>query len=225
MSPNPYAPLQFIPEEEPAYIVPPQPLPRKKGPKKPSQFFSPTPTIDIGRISNHAGYYLPGKIAKQSVNFLLDTGCTTSVISPATLKKLPRSVQQQCQQQPGSARTADGNHIPTHGYIVLRGRVRSLPLDHRFLVADISDDAILGMDYFEAQGAVMDFRTAELVIDNKRLPCTTAQGDLIVKKVYLPHTVAIPAHQEVITWARPQHQLDVDTVMIDRFTGQVSNHS
>jgi hypothetical protein len=90
-----------------------------------------------------------------------------------------------------------------------------MPLHHKFLVADVKEQAILGMDFLERHGALMNFKTAELIIGRQRLPCVTQDGRAIVARVYLAKDTTIPSQAETITTARTQKPLSGPTVLID----------
>ena len=98
---------------------------------------------------------------------LLDTGCTTTILSTHTFQQLPPTIREKLDAVPGSAQAANGDPIATHGWLPVKGRLRHYPLQYTFLVADVQEDVILGLDFLTHVDAIMDFRTAELVLGNK----------------------------------------------------------
>ena len=62
----------------------------------------------------------------------------------------------------GIAHVADGSTTQTFGYIDISGKLRHWRFDHRFLVADIREDVLIGIDFLERHQASINFRTAEL---------------------------------------------------------------
>ena len=159
------------------------------------------------------GYYMPGQLQGQKLAFLIDTGCTTTVLALDMFKRLPAATRQQLEQVPGSARTANGQAVITHGYITLKGRLRHQPIQQRFLIAEITEDAILGMDFLQDNEAILNFKTAELGLGKHRLTCVSRQGLPLMARLYLPHGVQVPARSEMVVIAKLQTPLAHQTVV------------
>jgi len=68
---------------------------------------------------------LPGKVAGKAVTFLLDSGCTTNLLSRRVFDTLPSKEEGALTPYTGEPGTlADGSPIPFYGIIKLTGRVR-----------------------------------------------------------------------------------------------------
>jgi len=81
-------------------------------------------------------YFLPGKLAKQAVTFLLDTGCTTNLLSQRPFDTLSARDRASLEPYEGEHGTlADGSCIPFYGVIELTGRVRDQVISETFIVS------------------------------------------------------------------------------------------
>jgi len=72
-----------------------------------------------------SSYFLPGKLAGKAVTFLLDTGCTTNLLSWHLFDALSARDRASLEPYEGEHGTlADGLCIPFYGVVELTGRVR-----------------------------------------------------------------------------------------------------
>jgi len=77
------------------------------------------------RVQPHRdSYFLPGKVTGRDVTFLLDSGCTTNLLSRRVFNTLPLKERKELAPYTGEPGTlADGSSIPVDGVIKLTGRV------------------------------------------------------------------------------------------------------
>lgn len=223
---NTFTPLESLEEEEegikgvPPVVTPkPKVRPPQKHQRKEPPPLLPQVTLSPLNETGHNGFYIPGQIQGKPVRFLIDTGCTTTVLSRAVFKQLSNYHQGQLHEQAGSAQTAGGQPVATYGYIHLRGRLRHQLLEHDFLIADITEEAILGMDFLQTTKAVINFRTAELIIGPHKLACVNKQGVALMARLYTPRLTQIPAKSELIIPARLQKPLATELVTTSALPG------
>jgi len=78
------------------------------------------------RVQPHGdSYFLPGKVTGRVVTFLLDSGCTTNLLSRLVFNTLPLKEKKELAPYTGEPGIlADGSSIPFDGVIELTGRVR-----------------------------------------------------------------------------------------------------
>ena len=95
----------------------PNPIP-KDGPHR--DMIGVARPLSIGQLTvddepvfrpHHESYFIGGKVAKQQVKFLVDTGCTTNLLSKVVFDRLPVSVKGKLQQtEEDYGLTADEAH-------------------------------------------------------------------------------------------------------------------
>jgi len=95
--------------------------------------------------SLNSSYFVPGKLWRTKVRFLLDTGCALNVISSRIFNTLPLRIRSSLRNSNLQGRLADGKLIKFLGETTLEGKVRTVSFKANFVVADIERDAILGM--------------------------------------------------------------------------------
>jgi len=110
-------------------------------------------TEDAGevRVQPHGdSYFLPGKVTGKAVTFLLDSGCTTNLLSRRVFDTLPLKEKKGLAFYTGEPGTlADGPSIQFDGVIELTGRVRDQAIQEIFVISPLEEDAILGMPFLK----------------------------------------------------------------------------
>ena len=94
------------------------------------------------REPHSTSYFIPGKISGKRLRFLLDSWCTTNILSHQVFDRLPSTIKAKIEPLNSSARLAEGTAKMFAGQINLEGRPRVVPIQARFLVTKIKDDAI-----------------------------------------------------------------------------------
>ncbi|CAC5386997.1 unnamed protein product [Mytilus coruscus] len=129
----------------------------------------------IGRqILRSEGVYIKGSIENTNVVFTADTGATRTVISTKVFKKIPRANRPELQKS-NSLASANGQPLKELGKANFELKLCPLLLIKELIVAEIEDEALLGLDILMKVG----------------------QSDPI-RKVTLTDIYVIPARSEVI---------------------------
>ena len=135
-------------------------------------------------------YFLAGKVAGKTTRFLLDTGCTTNLLSKSTYDKLSEKVKGNLEPADRiQGMVADGSPLRFFGTIKLSFRIKSLVWEERVLVAQIKDEAILGMPFLVQHGCTLSFKDAVLVAGEHELPCQLQTGEEAIQAVRVAETM------------------------------------
>ena len=139
--------------------------------------------------------YMPGRVKGRPLHFLIDTGCTNSILSKRVFDHLPRASRQLLRPSRDGATMADGSRTKIYGQIELDVKLRSIPKTINFQVARTHHDAILGMDFLQ-DGCVLDLGKALMTVEGKELSCTDRFGTLLASKVQVLRPTIIPPESE-----------------------------
>lgn len=190
---------------------------------------SPEPSEHIGATASQAWtpynscYFLPGRVHGLEVQFLLDTGCTTNLLARSVFNQLPATVKSTMMPHSNSYGTlADGSTMTFYGAIELPCRVRGISLTETFVVSDLGDDAILGMPFLTDRGCVMEFGRPALRIGSETLQCTDREGNQLMCRVQVDHSITIPAESEVLITGRVTHRKVAPEGLIEGTSKEVS---
>lgn len=159
----------------------------------------------LGRSSN--SYYVDGVVNSQSLCLLLDTGATMTILSSKSGlggKKI----------QPSSwtLKTATGEPARVHGETVAAFIIGGRQFSHRTLVADIDEDAILGLDVMTKLECKIDLKNGILSVGNEEV--ILRRGKDISARVRLLEETTIPALSQMTLQAATNHKLPEGQCMV-----------
>jgi len=166
----------------------------KRRPAVRTQVVSPSETNRCRSTQPYgSSYFLPGKILGKAATFLLDTGCTTNLLSRHLFDTL--GAQKRASLEPyedAHGTLADRSCIPFYGIITLLGRVHDQVIRKTFIVSQLKEDAILGMPFLEKHQCRMDFQKSAVVMAGKELVCVDKFDRPLVSGVQVVRDCTVP---------------------------------
>ena len=147
-------------------------------------------------------YFLPGKLERRAVRFLIDTGCTTNLLSKHVLDQLPEQIKSGVEESDSHGIMADGTQLPFYGVLRLPLRVRDVKAEEVFVVSRINEDAILGMPFLVAHKCTMEFNQPIVQVGSRKLECTDRHGRLLVSSVQTTRGLVVPPRTEMAVPSR-----------------------
>jgi len=111
------------------------------------------------------GYFLPSKLAEKAVTFLLDTGCTTNLLSRCLFDALSA-------RDRASLKPYEGEH----GTLVNGLCISFYGVVETFIVSQLKEDAILGMPFLKQHRCHIDFKKSPVVMVGRELTCVNQFG-------------------------------------------------
>ena len=146
----------------------------------------------ICMLEHHDCLYIPSKMGRQTICFLLDTRNTDNVLSKTYFNALPGTVKEQLTWTDSSARMADRNSLIIYGTITLMCRVWLMAVEVTFKVANILDYAILGMRFFNQNGCFLFVAQGLLEENGQLLACVDREGNYTFSKIQVLQTITLP---------------------------------
>lgn len=126
---------------------------------------------------HHGSLFLDGRVAGKIVKLLIDTGCTTNLLSKTLFDRLAQNVRQQLvPPEAEHGLTADGSPLRFYGRIQVNCKVSHLHWSETFIVSQIKDEVILGMPFLLKQQCQLSFPTGELEVPSGKLQCVDKEG-------------------------------------------------
>jgi len=142
-----------------------------------------------------SSYFLPGKVAGKPAHFLLDSGCTTNILSRQFFDTLGVTIKKGLEPYKGDHGTlADGWCIPFYGIIELTGRIRDQTIQQTFIVGQLNEDVILGMPFLQRYRCRIDFSKSAMLMGDKELACVDKFGRPLAGGVQVVRSSTIPGH-------------------------------
>lgn len=102
----------------------------------------------------------------------------------------------------GTGILADGNRIELSGKTTITFKIGNQKVEHPFLVADVDNTVLLGLDFLENHGCNIDFKNCRLQCGESWIQCCNAAGDPLQVNVQVRQMTTIPASSELMVDAR-----------------------
>jgi len=174
-------------------FLPPRPARNRRQPQTPRNTAREVQPRQVRTQPHGNSYFLQGKIAGKAATFLLDSGCTTSLISRQLFDTLSAKVSSELEPYDGEYGTlADGSCIPFYGIIELTGRVRNQAIQETFIVSQLKENAILEMPFLKRHRCCIDFNKSAMLMGDRELACVDRFGGPLVGGVQVVRSCTIP---------------------------------
>ncbi|XP_054749735.1 retroviral-like aspartic protease 1 [Lytechinus pictus] len=152
---------------------------RKSRSESLGQEFSTTTSMPIVCTITDASYgmYVPLTLVERPVNFLIDTGAMLTILSISLYKQ----IQRRNELFPTNIRLkqADGAEVTVYGTVFLTLEIGLTKLQTSFVVANIRNDGILGMDVLLKTGSVIHCDKFELQLNGETIQCADSAGKIL----------------------------------------------
>jgi predicted aspartyl protease len=144
--------------------------------------------------------YINGMVDGRSYKLLIDTGATKTVINPKTVAN-----QQNISQTTWRLKTATGGPVSVYGEMVTTFKIGKTCFKHRVLVAEISEEVILGLDFLSTFGLELDLRRKALTIGGEEV--VLHSGKDCTAQIQLLKEITIPARSQIVAHARTKEDV------------------
>lgn len=132
---------------------------RQTDSRDPIEVDNQTSTLILNRLPNTAGIYLEGIVSGCPVHFTTDTGASTSILFNRVYQNIDDD-QKPLLLGDFQLKGAGGSNIPVYGSGTFEIQFGKIKLEKPLLVADIEDDALLGIDILMSRDS-----KAEILLD------------------------------------------------------------
>ena len=85
-------------------------------------------------------------------------------------ERIPDSRKPELEENDTPMKTADGSRLPDLGKAHLRVKVGQREFEHTFVIAKLTNDGILGVEFLRMYGGSIDFGGNNFSLDGKRMP-------------------------------------------------------
>ena len=145
-------------------------------------------------ITRGSGLIVTGQIDGLPVKFLVDTGASITLVS----QKVVNFEDHQIDPVSFDIYQANGDPLPVVGQIVSEITLGPLRVSHNIVVADIHDDAILGIDFLMQHDCKLDLPSQQLSIQGTTVNMWKEDEDPGCCRVSVKENTTIPAKHEKI---------------------------
>ena len=141
------------------------------------------------------GMFVTADIKGQAVNILIDTGATITILSTRIFRELRQNDTELLRDTNVQLKQADGTPITVLGSVTLQMKMGQSVHSTEFIVAEIQNDGILGMDVLLNAGSTIDCDNLKLSFHGETLQCTDIKGNAFTTNQIEVDTVPeVPGH-------------------------------
>ena len=162
---------------------------------------APSPKFVVGRqVIKSDGVYVEGAIQGMKMTFTADTGAARTVVSAKIFHKIPLSKRPTLQKSNILA-SANGQPLTELGKGVFTIKLGKLTLDSEVIIAEIEDDALLGLDILmKGEGGPADIKLTEgiILLNKTKIPCIQIGQPETLRRVRSADHFVIPPKTEMI---------------------------
>lgn len=150
--------------------------------------------------SAESGIFIDSLIVGLEVPMLLDTGASRTIISQGVYKRIPEERRPPILQAAQCPRLelADGTRLAVDGCVDLQIQVDSVVVNHEVVIAAISDEGILGLDFLNRHRCRIDVSKNEMIINGETISGTEGSSRDFLNKVCLLEKTVFPARSETV---------------------------
>jgi hypothetical protein len=143
---------------------------------------------------------IKGYIADCSTEWLVDTGTTDTIISVQMYNSMPADSKPALFPMKDKPEQADGSLLKSVGWALMDVRIGPVSLITPVVVAEITSDAMLGMDFLQMSKCTIDPYNEQLIFEEEVVQCNVRSSGkrTFCAKVTLRQTVTIPAGHEML---------------------------
>ena len=158
--------------------------------------------VGLGKPRPEWGLYVCGVLGNQQVQLLIDSGASVSILSSRLFRSLEPGIFKLGGEGGDRLATADGSFCEVEGNLMLNVVLGREHFELEFVVANITDEAILGMPALCKMGCVLDFEKNQLICKGARIQCFDQKRNPFVGKVVVCRTTRVPPRCEYFVSSR-----------------------
>ena len=114
------------------------------------------------RVTKDSGMFVRGTIEGQPLEWLVDTGCTCTIVAGGVFSNIPETERPKLEPYGGQLVSADGSSLHVLGVARVNVQFGEQQMRHDVLVADVTNAGLIGTDFLRAHGMTLDFSTGSM---------------------------------------------------------------
>ena len=146
--------------------------------------------------------YVTGKVKNVEIEWLIDTGCSLSLISTEVYERMSIENRPALERNEVSMKTADGSSLQDEGRINLRVRIDEEEYTHTFIVAKLTNDGIIGTDFLRMYKGHINFADNLFSLEGKEMSTHQGLSRESCYRVSVAEKVVVPARSRMVISGR-----------------------
>ncbi|XP_038066604.1 uncharacterized protein LOC119736660 [Patiria miniata] len=129
---------------------------------------------------------------------LIDTGATASILSEKVVSKWPVEAQAGITKSDVRVHLADEKDLTVIGEVRAELQLGGQLIAHKFIIADVSNDVLLGLDFLREENCIIDINGKSLKWRGTELSLRDTAEPLQCCRVTVQETVVVPPQTEMV---------------------------
>ena len=163
--------------------------------------------IERIHVTYESGMFVRGQIENVGIDLLVDTGCTCTLVSERIFDAISHEQKPELIPYNGTLLSADDSPIAVRGKAVINIKIGSKWLRQMVIVAAVSNDGYLGMDFLESNQVNIDFGKKQIKFGDESLSVSCRKGWDRACRVVLSEGTLLPPNSRTIVLAEAQKPL------------------
>ncbi|XP_033739317.1 uncharacterized protein LOC117326704 [Pecten maximus] len=158
----------------------------------------PSAGIGVSSAAQEAGLYINAEVQHTKVKLLVDTGATVTILSQESYEKIPEERRPKLKEVKKDIMAANGSELKVlgqGGFMIKPEGCRDVYFEA--VVAKISTEGILGLDFLKSRNGLIDLKRGSLVLDDVPVD-TKYEGTLGCFRVVASEKITIPGKSEMV---------------------------
>ena len=139
------------------------------------------------------GYFTDGYAEDLPVHWLIDTGCTTTILSLKKYLEIPEDKRPELYKHERVLVTADDKPLNLYGQTTFNIKLETQWVRHTALVVEITNDGLIGMDFLTEHKVSLDFGSQKISFQGENLEAQCNKTQERACRVSVSEGVVIPA--------------------------------
>ncbi|VDI82433.1 Hypothetical predicted protein [Mytilus galloprovincialis] len=156
---------------------------------------TPRPWKTCGKFDN--GFYAVGEVGGLHVEFLVDTGSTTTLLACKMFDQILERNKPNLEPSRLNIKDVNGNTIIAYGQSIMNLNFNGKQFPQTIIVCDISPDAIIGQDFLLHYVNKIDYQRMVLQTSLTDIQCWVAGETQMVCRVEVKEETTIPANSRM----------------------------
>ena len=161
------------------------------------------------------GYFTDGYAEDIPVHWLIDTGCTITILSLKKYLEIPEDKRPELYKHERVLVTADDKPLNVYGQTTFNVKFGSQWVRHTALVAEITNDGLIGMDFLTEHKVSLDFGSQKITFRGEDLEAQCNSTQERACRIAVSEGVVIPAGTRMIVQAKASHPLATGSWLVE----------
>ena len=174
------------------------------------------------RNSGNDSLFLPGSALGRDIDWLVDTGCSVTVISTRVFKEIPSHQRPKLRPYTRTLNQAGGDPLQVLGMADMTIKIGKQKLKHTIVIADCVDSGILGLDFLVEHGGQIDLKSGSVKLCGTSVPLNW-QKQQTCCRVAVAETVLVKAGHRMIVETKAPHNLPSGDWLVEPIAKPLAN--